>query len=266
MFDWLTSTVRPPGISAKGRRGIFKAVGAVGTVVANDAAAVLRAWFPLTASAKDLTTHGTVLSIPMFQGDKGDDYRLRTAGAAAYLERLGRRSFVREYLDGFIPDRYQLQELPKMGFRIGASRIGVDPIGNGNRLFVQVRGLTSEEKTAIYEALDRSLDPDIEIVIVPWIVGVPENLTMAQVRLYGGSRWLSTMFKDIGARIDTRVLPDDAFRIGRTRIGYAVIWGSIAGDRVHIHCPGSCRAAVTRRAKSMFADSVRWEVMEAMSG
>lgn len=266
MFDWLTSTVRPPGISTKGRRSIFRALGAVGKVVADDAAAVLRAWFPVTASAKELTTHGTVLSIPRLQGDKGDDYRIRTAGAAAYLERQGRRSFVREYLDRVVPGRYQLQELPKIGFRIGVSRIGVDPIGHGNRLFVRVRGLTSEEKTAIYKALDRSLDPDIEIVIVPWIVSVPENLTMAQIRLYGGSRWLSTMFKDIGDRIETRILPDDALQIGRTRIGYAVIWGSIAGDRVHIHCPGSCRAAATRRAKSIFADLVRWEIMEAMNG
>ena len=169
MFEWIESSVRPPGIRRPGRRGIFRALGAVAQVVADDAARVLREWFPLTSSDAAVGLHGDAAGIPRFRPDSAQDYRLRVATAAQYLDEQGRRSFLVDYLDRVVPGRYRLTEYPRMGFRVGHSRLGSAPLGGGTRLFIRVRGITPEEQDAIYDALNRSLDPDIEIHVLAWI-------------------------------------------------------------------------------------------------
>ena len=241
------------------RGGLLRTMERIGDIVRSDVNRVNRAFQPLLCDAQMLDRHAAALGIPALD-EAVERRRDRVSAAAYFLAERGQRGQVFDVLNLLVPGRYEVVELPQGGFRVGFSKIGVDRVGSGNVLVVKVRELTGLEKTRISDVLDFLLDPDIEIVIVPWVVGVPKNLTMAQIRLYGGSRWLSTQFNDIGDRIDTRVLPDDAFRIGRGRVGYAVVWGSITGERVRIHCADRHRAAVTERATRMFADAVNWEV------
>lgn len=242
------------------RGGLLRAMGRIGDIVKFDVNQVNRAFQPLLCDEDMLNGHSSALGLPALDEDI-ESRRDRVSTAAYFLEERGQRGQVFNMLDSLVSGRYKVHESSKDSFRVGISRVGVDPIGPGSFLAIRVRNLTASERTRIYDVLDSLLDPDIEIVVVPWTPASPSNLTMDQISLYGGSRWLSAQFEDIGNRIHTRVLPEDAFRIGHGRMGYAVVWGSTPGERVRIYCPGGCRAAVTKRAASLFADELNWEVV-----
>lgn len=224
MFDWIVKKLKPPGIHLPGRRKVFSGIAAAFQIVADDAVLVMREWFPFTASEARLREHGRTAGIPEFQSDTPKEYRMRVASAAQYLERQGRRSFVRSYLDRVVPGRYRITEYPLMGFRIGHSRLGYAPLGGGERLFIRVRNITPFEQEGIYNALDRSLDPDIEISILDWVYLPVSAVGIDLIRRNGGSRWITSQLDDIGD-VHVEFLPDDGFRIGHSPLGQArLLW------------------------------------------
>lgn len=246
MFDWLTSIVRPPGIHLPRRRSVFKALSAVSQVAADDAVRVLREWFPFTSSDSGLIAHGEVLGIPRFQSDTDEDYRLRVATAARYLDQQGRRSFAREYLDKVVPGRYRLTEYPKMGFRVGYSRLGYAPIGGGTRLFIRVRDITAVEQETIYDALDRSLDPDIEITVLEWVYLPVSAAGIDLIRKNGGGSWIASQLEDL-ADVSVELLPDDGFRVGYAPLGSArLVWTQDPVVMVRVSDPAELTAVSDR--------------------
>ncbi len=158
--------LNPPGYSKKGRKAIYSIIGRIAKIIRKDAEQVLFNFFPLAADMDSVHAHGEAFMIPRFPSDTDEVYRERVATAALYLERLGMRIHIREFLEALIPGRFNIIEYPKDGFRIGYSRLGYAVLGGGARFLLKVKNLTEDERKNLYVFLDMSLDPDIQINIV----------------------------------------------------------------------------------------------------
>ena len=219
MWD-VIERLQPPGLHKKNRGAIYRLIARVTKRMADDGQRALDAFFPLLTDAKTVAAHGKALNIPWFPFDTDDAYQVRVASAAFYLERQGMRGFVTEFLEQLVPGRYKLLEYPKIGFRVGYSPLGSSPIGGGHRLFVKVRDLSTQESDWILSFLDASLDPDVEIRVVPWVHNPVSPASIDLVRRLGGSGWIAQQLEDI-CPVKVELLPDDGLRIGHARLGYA---------------------------------------------
>lgn len=252
--------MNPPGINKKRRGSLFRIIGRVGDITANDINKVSRSFFPYLCDVRMLKRHAAALNIPQFPNEKEEEFRSRVSSGAKWMEARGLRSQLYNILDRIIPRRYDVFEAPKNSFRVGFSKIGVDRIGRGTFIAVKVRNLTSEDYDRLYYILDEMLDPDIKIIIVPWISTQIENLSLDQIRLYGGSKWLSSQYSDI-CYVDVRVLPDDAFIVGSGRLGHSIIYDSTSQSKILIYCENIHMSDVKVRTKKILNNTILWEVL-----
>lgn len=256
----LIDKLNPPRLQKRNRGAIFRAIGRVGDIASSDINKVSRAFFPYLCDSRMLKRHSAALGIPEFPGDTEDALRNRTATGSKWMEERGFRGQIYEILESIIPGRYDVFEAPLNSFRVGYSRIGVDKIGAGSFIAIKVRQLTQSDYDRLYAIFDDVLDPDIEIIIKPWITAEMENLTLDQIRLYGGSKWLATLYSDI-CYLEVRILPDDAFVIGSARVGYSVVYGPENPPKTMITCAADYLPAVTERTQSLLDESIEWEVI-----
>lgn len=251
--------VNPPGRSKKNRGSIFRVIGRIGDIVSSDISKVSRAFFPYLCDDDMLTRHSVALGIPQFPGESREALRERASTGAKWMENRGLRGSLYDILNKVVPNRYDVFEAPKNSFRVGFSRIGIDRIGEGFFIVIKIRSLTSDDYNLLFPILDDVLDPDIEIIIIPWISAQMENLTLEQIRLYGGSKWLASLYSDI-CFLDVRILPDDAFTVGSGRVGYSVIYPSGAQPKIMILCDSDFIQSVTERTQILLNESIQWEV------
>jgi len=255
----LTLNINLPWKDKPNRGALLRTMKRVGGIVQDDISRVNRAFFPSLCSSEKLNNHGTGLGIPYLQYDTEDDFRDRVATAGFFLDGRGTRGQIYKVLDNSIPGRYDLFELPRDSFRVGFSQIGVSRIGAGFILVVKIRDMTEDEGNKIYSVLDQLLDPDIEIIVIPWIPSEISDLTLNVIRLYGGSNWLESQFSHI-CDVDIFILPDDAFTIGSGRVGLSMIFGEDIGEIISITAPEKYHLALIDRAEIIFHESIQWEV------
>jgi len=247
--------LRPPGHTKKNRSTLYRLIGRVTARMAADGQKSLEAFFPLTASNDDVARHGAALSIPRFPFDTDAAYQDRVSAAAYYLERQGMRGFVKEFLDQLIPGRYSLLEYPKIGFRVGYSPLGASPLGGGFRLYVKVRDMTTQEEDWIYTFLDTSLDPDIEIHVLPWVFNPVSPAGIDLLRKLGGSTWIARQLEDI-CSATVELLPDDGFRLGYAMLGFTrIIHGADPLVLVKTQSP-DCVSAIQSRLDEILEESI----------
>jgi hypothetical protein len=247
--------LRPPGHTKKNRSTLYRLIGRVTARMAADGQKSLEAFFPLTASNDDVARHGSALSIPRFPFDTDASYQERVAVAAYYLERQGIRWFVKEFLDQLIPGRYSLLEYPKIGFRVGYSPLGASSLGGGFRLYVKVRDMTTQEEDWIYTFLDTSLDPDIEIHVLPWVFNPVSPAGIDLLRKLGGSAWIARQLEDI-CPATVELLPDDGFRLGYAMLGFTrIIPGADPLVLVKTQSP-DCVFAIQSRLDEILEESI----------
>lgn len=165
MIDFIKK-LNPPGFKSPNRFKIYKIIARVFDVVKADLNTVFRSFFPFLSSSEKLHEHGKALLIQKFIFDTEETYRERVATASFFVDRQGMRSQLQEVLELIVPGRFWVNEYPRHGFTVGHSKIGHDAIGGGLRIFVKVKDLTQLEEQMIYEYLDLTIDPDIEISVL----------------------------------------------------------------------------------------------------
>ena len=257
----LIEKLNPPGISKKRRGSLFRIIGRVGDTVNSDMNKVSRSFFPFLCDESKLKRHAAALNILQFPNESTDDFRTRVASGGKWMEERGLREQFYSILDSIVPGRYDVFEAPKNSFRVGFSQIGVDRIGNGTFIVIKVRDLQNEDYDRLFSILDNILDPDIEIIIIPWITANLSDLTLDQIRLYGGSKWLATQYSDI-CYLDVRLLPDDAFTIGSSRLGYSIVYGSNQQSKILIFCEDIYIQSVSDRTETLLENTIQWEVIQ----
>lgn len=260
MIDFVEG-LNPPGIKKKNRSALFKIIGRTGDIIASDINRISRSPFPFLCDTKMLYRHANALNIPQFPGETEEELRARASTGANWMEERGLRRQVYSILDKIVSERYEVFECPKDGFRVGYSRIGIDRIGSGTFLSIKVRDLTDDDYNRLYSILDEILDPDIEIIIVPWITAQLSNLTLEQIRLYGGSKWLASLYSDI-CYLEIRILHDDTFIIGTGRIGYSVVYPAQGEETILIYCADKYKQSVIEKTETLLEENIQWEVIQ----
>lgn len=139
----LIRKIAPPGYDKKNRRKLYDVIGRLGDVTASDAVKVLRDFFPYLADSKALKKHASALSIPRYETDTEEAFRLRVATAAFYIFKKGTRDFFRGAMEQRFPGRdYELIE-------------------DFMRLNVSLVDMSDEDIAWIREFFEAELDPNI---------------------------------------------------------------------------------------------------------
>ena len=256
----LIERLNPPGFNKKRRGSLFRIIGRLGDRVSSDINRVSRAFFPFLCDELMLKRHSVALNILPFPNESKDDFRRRIASAGKWLEDQGLRKQFYSILDSIVPNRYDVFEAPKDSFRVGFSRVGVDRIGKGTFIVIKVRGLQGEDYDRLFAMFDNILDPDIKIIIIPWIPADLSNISLDEIRIYGGSKWLVSQYADIGF-LNIRVLPDDAFIVGSGGIGYSIVYDPREKSKILIFCDKEHVQLVSDRSRKLFENTIIWEVI-----
>lgn len=77
--------------------------------------------------------------------------------------------------------------------------------------------------------------------------------------------FIQKQFADIGP-VEAAVLPDEAFRLGRSPVGYSPVWGRGEEGCVLIKCLQEDAGAVAQRAAVLFDSAVNWRIDTGGSG
>jgi hypothetical protein len=121
---------------------------------------------PFLCDFKTLKKHRKALFIPQYPLDTEDVLRERVSTAADYLENIGNKGPLVEYLEAVFKNRYSYIELPRGSWRLGFSRLGENTYLfsiRGFRLYID--DLTASEKQMVEAFLDDFLEKDIEFYV-----------------------------------------------------------------------------------------------------
>lgn len=164
MINWIKKEIAPPGIHKKNYGSLFSVIGNVFERVKNDAETAFNAHFPYLCNLEKLRQHGTSLGIPELPHDTEEEYRARVAAASFHLIRAGERSYIEEQLEARFHNQYVLRD-------------------EFLRVFVNISGLSDEDRTWVRSLLDSLLNPNIALTIAEWFHYIDTVLMQEQVTI-----------------------------------------------------------------------------------
>lgn len=166
MLNFIKDELQPMRFALKNHFKLYKIIAGVFEQCKNDITMAGNASFPLLCDFSYIADFQSDFGIRRHKIDTDDTLRERVATAANYLERIGERELLEQYLNDFFPQRWELIDASNMCFQFGVSRLGVDAIFmNNSTLRVRIQNLTAHEKEVLDDFLDNFLDADIQYFI-----------------------------------------------------------------------------------------------------